>query len=112
MDPKDPTKPFTIFQQDTIMLKAPQYEKISGTWQATKPGETTSAAHLTKAEANLFPKIKKLVYSAFIDDDSLEEAYQKGLSNIRITNDQGLTLKIGLSGEVDAILNFGKDDNK
>lgn len=112
MDPKDPTKPFTIFQQDTIMLKAPQYEKISGTWQATKPGETTIAAHLTKAEANLFPKIKKLVYSAYIDDDSLEEAYQKGLSNIRITNDQGLTLKIGLSGEVDAILNFGKDDNK
>ena len=112
MDPKDPTKPFTIFQQDTIMLKAPQYEKISGTWQATKPGETTIAAHLTKAEANLFPKIKKLVYSAAIDDDSLEEAYQKGLSNIRITDDQGLTIKIGLSGEVDAILNFGKDDNK
>ena len=94
------------------MLKAPQYEKSSGSWQATKPGETTIAIHLTKAEANLFPKIKKLVYSAAIDDDSLAEAYKQGLSNVRSTEDQGLTLKIGISGEVDAILNFGKDDNK
>ena len=112
MDPTNPTKPFTLFQQDTIMLKAPQYEKKGGSWQATKPGETTIAAHLTIAEANLFPKIKKLVYSAAIDDDSLAEAYKQGLSNVRITEDQGLTLKIGISGEVDAILNFGKDDNK
>ena len=109
-DPTDNTKPLLLFKQDTIMLKAPNYVKTSGIWQAEKPGETTIMASLSKAELDLFPQIKQIAYFATVDDQSLQSAYEKGLDNIRITDDQGLTVKIGLSAKVDAVLDFTKDD--
>ena len=109
MDPEDNTKPLLLFPEDTVKLQAPTYVKESGNWVPKKPGETTILANLSKAELNLFPKIKQIAYYAQIDDQSLQEAYSKGLENIRLTDDQGLTVKLGLSASVDAILDFSKD---
>ena len=52
-----------------------------------------------------------IVYDATIDDKSLQDAYKKGLTNVRITKDQGITLKIGLSAKADAVLNFENNNN-
>ena len=112
MDPEDNTKPLLLFPEDTVKLQAPTYVKESGNWVPKKPGETTIFANLSKAELNLFPKIKQIAYYAQIDDQSLQEAYSKGLENIRLTDDQGLTVKLGLSASVDAILDFSKEENK
>ena len=109
MDPEDNTKPLLLFPEDTVKLQAPTYIKESGNWVPKTPGETTILANLSKAELNLFPKIKQIAYYAQIDDQSLQEAYSKGLENIRLTDDQGLTVKLGLSASVDAILDFSKD---
>ena len=109
MDPEDNTKPLLLFPEDTVKLQAPTYVKESGNWVPKTPGETTILANLSKAELNLFPKIKQIAYYAQIDDQSLQEAYSKGLENIRLTDDQGLTVKLGLSASVDAILDFSKD---
>ena len=65
---------------------------------------------MTKAKMDLMPSIKNIVYYARIDDQSLQEAYAKGLENIRITDDQGLTLKIGLTAHLDALLNFDQNN--
>lgn len=109
MDPEDNTKPLLLFPEDTVKLQAPTYVKESGNWVPKTPGETTIFANLSQAELNLFPKIKQIAYYAQIDDQSLQEAYSKGLENIRLTDDQGLTVKLGLSASVDAILDFSKD---
>lgn len=111
MDPKDNTKPFMLFKNDTVVLKAPNYVKESGNWVPKTPGETTILASLSKAELDLFPSIKHIAYFAFIDDDSMADAYSKGMTSVRLTDDQGLTLKIGLSANVDAVLDFSSNNN-
>ena len=110
MDPEDATKPLMLFPQDTITLKAPNYVKSGGSWTGT-PGETVITARLTKKQLDLLPMIKSIHYDTRINDKSLADAYSKGLSNIRITDDQGITLKIGITAKVDAIFNFEKENN-
>jgi len=110
MDPADPTKPLLLFKQDTITLQAPTYDKQSGSWVQVQPGVTTIEASLTKAELDMFPQIKNIIYTAIIDDQSLQQAYSRGMENIRLTSDQGLTFKIGLTAQVDAILDFNQQN--
>ena len=110
-DPIDSTKPLTLFPQDTITLKAPNYVKSGGTWNNT-PGETVITARLSKKQLDMLPQIKSIHYDARINDKSLDDAYSKGLSNIRITDDQGITLKIGVTAHIDAIFDLNMDDNK
>ena len=114
MDPVHPNQPLALFDNgsgnDTIMLKAPNYDKISGTWTQTKPGETTIIAGVSKAKLDLMPRIKMITYNVVIDDTSLDAAYKKGMSDVRLTSDQGLTVKIGITGKVDAVLNFTNND--
>ena len=110
MDPVDNTKPLLLCKQDTIVITAPTYAYENANWVQKAPGESTIIANLTKAELNLFPQIHDIIYTAIIDDEALQDAYSKGLSNIRITKEQGLTLKIGLTAEVDAIVNFANDN--
>ena len=61
---------------------------------------------------DLLPSISKIEYDATIDDESLAEAYKNDMSNIRITKDQGLTLKIGLAAKVDAVFDLDNKDNQ
>ncbi len=110
-DPIDSTKPLMLFPQDTITLKAPNYVKSGGTWNNT-PGETVITARLSKKQLDMLPQIKSIHYDARIDDKSLDDAYSKGMSNIRITDDQGITLKIGVTAHVDAIFDLNVEDNK
>ena len=105
-DPEDPTMPLMLFPADTIALKAPALAKEGGQWGIKEPGETLITAKLTKKQLDMLPLIKSIRYSAVINDKSLEDAYSKGLNNIRITDDQGITLKIGITAQVDAVLNL------
>jgi hypothetical protein len=111
-DPADPSKPLLLFKQDTITLKAPKYVQENGSWAQKEPGETIIYASLTKAEMDLLPSIRKIEYDATIDDESLAEAYKNDMSNIRITKDQGLTLKIGLAAKVDAVFDPDNKNNQ
>jgi len=111
MDPVDPTQPLLLFKQDTITLQAPTYEYQNGVWVQTMPGETSITASLTKAELDLFPQIKNILYTAIVDDQSLQNAYSRGMDNVKLTADEGLTFKIGLSAQVDAVLNFNNQNN-
>lgn len=112
MDPDTATKPLLLFPADTITLKAPDFKNEGGNWSMREPGETIITANLNKRQLDLLPKIKSIVYSAVIDDKSLQDAYNKGMSNVKITADEGLTLHIGLTAHVEAILNFDNKNNK
>ena len=112
MDPTDPLKPLILFETDTIKLPTPTYSNAGGLggWSMTAPGESTLIASMTKAKLDVLPKVKRLVYYVIADDESLKAAYAAGLTNVAISDKAGISLKIGLTAQVDAVLNFGNNN--
>ena len=72
----------------------------------TKPGETVIIASVTKKKMDMMPKIKAMTYTAIINDKSLAYAYERGLFNVKLTEDAGIQMNIGLTGKLDAIMDF------
>ncbi|MBO5618398.1 MAG: hypothetical protein J5902_00250 [Paludibacteraceae bacterium] len=110
--PEDPTKPLNLFESDTIKIDPPTYAFSNANWNIVKEGENIITAKLTKEKLDLLPSIKQIIYTAIIDDESLEEAFRQGQFNIRITDDAGLKVKIGLTAQLGAVLNFNKNKDK
>lgn len=108
MDPENPNKPLCLFPEDTIRITPPKYTYSLGNWNMANPGETTIIASLTKQSLSVVPQIKRIVLSAIVDDEALQYAYQQGMFNVRITQDAGLKLKIGLAAQVGAVLNLNE----
>ena len=108
MDPENPNKPLCLFPEDTIRIAPPEYTYSLGNWNMANPGETTIIASLTKQSLSVVPQIKRIVLSAIVDDEALQYAYQQGIFNVRITQDAGLKLKIGLAAQVGAVLNLNE----
>lgn len=115
MDPIDKSKPFYLFDKDTISLNSPtNFKQVSGTdvWVPDGVGVSTFMASMSKEQLNVFPQIKLIRYTAVLDDKALDAEYLKGLKNVRLTNESDVKIKIGLAGNIDAVLNFNKDDKK
>lgn len=110
MDPEDPTKPFLIVPEDTVRIVAPKFEYRLSNWAMVEPGQTVVIASVNKKRVDILPLIKKIVYYAQIDDESMANAYKAGNFNVRITEDAGLKIGIGLTTKLDAIFNFNKDN--
>ena len=107
MDPADPKKPLMLFKQDTVHFAACQDD------YGKEPGKTTIVASVSKREMDLLPKIDHITYTAFIDDRSLKDAYDKKLlNNVAVRSFQGLKVKIGLAAKVDAVFDFNNKDNQ
>lgn len=118
MDPNDPSKPFLIFDQDTIMLEPPTMAKDAkqGYWLATAGGITTFISTITPSDREIIPTIKAISMHAVIDDNALKYAYQQGMDKIRLMENQDVIFKIGITANVNAVLNFNnvkeEDNNK
>ena len=110
MDPDDPNKPFILFEGDTIVLTTPKYENVYGKWSLTGPGETTIIASADKKKLDVLARTRRIAYFVTADDESLAAAYAQGLSNVLISDKAGISINIGLTAHVDAILNFGNDN--
>ena len=108
-DPTDESKPLLLFEQDTIMIDAPTYADNDG-WHKTANGTTTITAHLTQEKLDMLPSVKGIIYTVVIDNESLQEAYNNGLSNVKIKNTDRLKLTIGLSADVKAALDFNNNN--
>lgn len=112
MDPINTSEPFYLFQNDTTRLEAGDYTiTAEGGWFLNKATETVMIASMNQARLNMLPKVKSIVYSAVLDDQSMKEAYAKGYNNLSLRAERGFTIKIGISAQVDAVLDF-KNDNK
>lgn len=107
MDPTDNSKPLLLVEEDTIHISAPQFASQGGIWYMPEGGEGKSHVVVTLSQDKLkmLPKIRSIVYTATIDDKSLDTYYKKGMSQIRITEDNRLRVKIGLAAKVDAVIN-------
>ena len=109
MDPNDSSKPFYLFDTDTITFEPPTFAKNSGKWVPTTDGQTTIISSLTQDDLNELPNVKKISLNLFIDDKALKYAYDQGMTNISLREEQGLTIKLGVSANVSAVLNFNND---
>ncbi|MBQ7631910.1 MAG: hypothetical protein IJS82_04030 [Paludibacteraceae bacterium] len=98
MDPQEPTKPYTIIpEQDTIRLAGGTYQ--AGT-KTVVPTATPIACRVTQEHLNLFPKIKTIVYTFGVNDESLKDS-QFGAE---IKGSDNLKVQIGLTGDIKAVL--------
>ena len=57
-----------------------------------------------KDDLNTLAKIKNIVFDASLDDESLDYVYDKGYFNVKLTEYEGLTIKLGVGADVEAIL--------
>jgi hypothetical protein len=111
MSPDDPSKPFIVFTQDTIVFE-PRKIKNGEITKNDDPGETTIIANLEKKDIDMLPKVKAITFECIVDDKSLDYAYKQGLSKIKLAEDQDIVIKLGLTANVNAVLNFDKNDKK
>ena len=60
-------------------------------------------------------QIKSIVFNVSLDDESLQGAYDKGMLNIKLTDQQGLQIGLGIGADLKALLNlnslFAQEDD-
>lgn len=98
MDPNNPSEVWSIFP-DTLNLAGGTYD--TGTREVT-PAKSLAIAEMTKERLDLFPKIKSIVYYAYVVDDCVKDAtfgaQINGTNNVKVT--------LGLTADIDAIINL------
>ena len=104
-EPDDPTKVYRLTSSDTIRIQAPVY-RFEGGAAIPTASEQTEIVLIDKKHFDTFSKIKSIVYTASIDDESLQSAYQHGGFNVRIAEDNKLKVQLGLTAKVDAVLDL------
>ena len=106
MDPNDETKPFRITGQDTIVIPSPIFEKDVNLNWISKPTKSTQIITVTKETTKTLAQVKRLELKLSLNDKSLGDAYDAGLPNIKLTDQQGLRISIGLGADIKALLNL------
>ena len=116
-------KPFGLFDTDTLDVYAPDVtqqidttNRYNDNW-TFEPVVNANWAHLTKAQLDLFPQIKDILYTIIIDDKSLEDFYSDDndpghLRDVPISKEQYLKLNIGLSAQIQAAVNLVNNEKK
>lgn len=104
--------PMNLTGSDTIRIKAPIYTKdASGKWNAAPNPDNLITASLTKAKLDQFPHAKYILYTLIMDDESLKTAFDQGNFNIKVEKDAGITFKMALTAQLDAVLRFETQNN-
>ncbi|MBO4689270.1 MAG: hypothetical protein J5621_00180 [Paludibacteraceae bacterium] len=111
-DPEDPSKPLTLFESDTLRINPPKFVYANGVWNISEANKTNVVASISKKQLDVFPEIDHIMYSLWVDDESLDYAFQQGAFNVKITGDSGIKMQIGLTGHVDAVLNLNGNKDK
>lgn len=113
MDPNDPKKPLRISNIDTLHIPAPQYTFSAGISSISAPGEDVYTLDLQKKHFDTLAKIKHIRYFVELDGKDLHDEYKADPNFlIRLNADDQLKMQIGLTTDLDAVLNFNKKDDK
>ncbi len=108
-DPTDPTKLFNPFLEDTLRIVPPVFTKNAmGQWVPGEPGKSILTARMSKEKLKVVPDIKRIAYKVLVDNEALNNAFKAnpGLKEAPLTSEQHLELNIGLTAQIDAIMNF------
>ncbi len=109
-DPTDPSQAFNPFLEDTLRINPPRFDKVAGTWAPVEPGRSVFTAQMSKEKLEAMRDINKIVYRLIVDNEALNYAFDAnpGLDEIKLSPDQSMKLTIGLTAQIDAVLNFNK----
>lgn len=98
-------EPFLIAGIDTLLIPTPDYtfNPSTASWDI-QGGKMIKTLEVDKDDLNTLAKIKNIVFDASLDDESLDYVYDKGYFNVKLTEYEGLTIKLGVGADVEAIL--------
>ena len=104
IDPKT-EKPLLLTENDTILIAAPEFTKDGHDWNIT-PLESVEVINVDRDDLETLRQIKTIEFYAWMDDESLAEAYDNGLNNIQLKDDNYLKVKIAVGANVEGVLNL------
>jgi hypothetical protein len=106
IDPKT-SMPVQLIEGDTLYIGAPEHKLNLSTsaWDIT-PAKTKVIVKADADKLNTLNKVKKIVFCATLDDESLDYAYKQGYFNVKITEHASIGLKIGLGANLEAVLDL------
>lgn len=104
IDPKT-EKPLLLTENDTILIAAPEFTKEGHDWNIT-PLESVEVINVDREDLETLRQIKTIEFHAWMDDESLAEAYDNGLNNIQLKDDNYLKVKIAVGANVEGVLNL------
>lgn len=104
IDPKT-EKPLLLTENDTILIAAPEFTKEGHDWNIT-PLESVEVINVDREDLETLRQIKTIEFRAWMDDESLAEAYDNGLNNIQLKDDNYLKVKIAVGANVEGVLNL------
>lgn len=108
----DPTTgaPFQLTSSDTLTILPPTMSFQHGNWLIDKPYEAADVISVNEERLEAVSKIKKIVFDATVDNQSLDYAFEQGAFHNKITEDAYLKVNIGITADIDAIFEFGTLD--
>ena len=104
IDPKT-EQPLLLTENDTILIAAPEFTKEGHDWNIT-PLESVEVINVDREDLETLRQIKTIEFHAWMDDESLAEAYKNGLNNIQLKDDNYLKVKIAVGANVEGVLNL------
>ena len=104
IDPKT-EKPLLLTENDTILIAAPEFTKEGHDWNIT-PLESVEVINVDREDLETLRQIKTIEFHAWMDDESLAEAYKNGLNTIQLKDDNYLKVKIAVGANVEGVLNL------
>ena len=104
IDPKT-EKPLLLTENDTILIAAPEFTKEGHDWNIT-PLESVEVINVDREDLETLRQIKTIEFHVWMDDESLAEAYDNGLNNIQLKDDNYLKVKIAVGANVEGVLNL------
>lgn len=106
MSPDDPTRPYRITGEDTIVIPSPSFEQDMNMNWISKANKTTQIISVTEDIINTLSQVKSMELKLSLNDKSLADEYAAGMPNIKLTDQQGLRISISIGANVKALLNL------
>jgi hypothetical protein len=104
IDPKT-NEPFLLTEKDTIAIAAPEFAFENHAWSSTAT-ESIEVINVDREDLETIKTINKVVFYIELNDKAMQQAYDQGLFNVKLTNDNYLRVKLGVGASVEAVLNF------
>lgn len=104
IDPKT-NKPLLITQQDTVYIPSPEYtyNDLALNWIPT-PVTHIETIQVDQDDLEILRKIKSILFYVKIDDTSLSDVFKEGNFTTKLTDNEGISVKIGIGADVEAVL--------
>lgn len=100
-------KPFLISGKDTVLIPSPEYtyNDLALNW-IPKSVEHIETIVVDQEDLETLRKVKSIVFYALMDDKSLSDIFKQGNFTTKLTEKEGLRVKIAVGANVEAILNL------